>query len=80
MGWSYFSFPSGHTAIIVAVGTMIWLVFPKWRPLSLLLITLEVMGLVGMNFHFVGDVIGGAFIGWLVALFVYHYLIPNRAT
>ncbi|MCB1083165.1 MAG: phosphatase PAP2 family protein [Simkania sp.] len=80
VGWSYFSFPSGHTAIIVAVGTMIWLVFPKWRLLSLLLITLEVMGLVGMNFHFVGDVIGGAFIGWLVALFAYHYLIPNRAT
>ncbi|WP_420421142.1 phosphatase PAP2 family protein [Simkania sp.] len=80
VGWGYFSFPSGHTAIIVAVGTMIWLAFPKWRLLSLLLIILEVIGLIGMNFHFVGDVVGGAFIGWLVALFVHHYVVPTRAS
>lgn len=75
--WRDSSFPSGHSAIIVAAGTMIWLVLPKWRFLSLLLITLEVVGLIGMNYHFVSDVMGGAFIGWTVALFVHYHFFKE---
>lgn len=75
--WRDSSFTSGHSAIIVAAGTMIWLVFPRWRFLSLLLIFLEIVGLIGMNYHFVSDVIGGVFIGWIVALFVHYYFFQR---
>lgn len=77
-GWT--SFPSGHLAIVVAIGTIIWLAFPKWRLISILIVILEVAGLIAMNFHFVSDMIGGAFIGWVVALFTCHYfLTPSKA-
>jgi len=77
IGWEYASFPSGHTAIIVSVGTLIWLAFPKWRFLSILLIALEAIGLLGMNYHFFSDILAGAFIGWLTALFLHHYLLQS---
>jgi membrane-associated phospholipid phosphatase len=60
---AYKSFPSGHTARAFAFMSVIWIVYPWWRWLCVLLCATVIVGLIGMNYHFVGDIVGGAFLG-----------------
>jgi membrane-associated phospholipid phosphatase len=62
-GSAYGSFPSGHTARAVAFLWVVWAAYPRWGWLCLLAVVSVAVGLVGMNYHFVGDTIGGAFLG-----------------
>jgi membrane-associated phospholipid phosphatase len=62
-GNGYRSFPSGHTTITCAVLTVFWICYPKFRLLYALVIGAVAIGLVGANFHFLSDVIAGAFLG-----------------
>jgi len=62
-GAGYASFPSGHTTIVCAVMTVFWICYPRFRPLYALAMVAVAIGLVGANFHFLGDVIAGAFLG-----------------
>jgi membrane-associated phospholipid phosphatase len=68
-GPGYASFPSGHTTAICALLSVFWICYPRYRPLYALCMAAVAIGLVGANFHFLGDVIAGAFlgisIGWL---------------
>ena len=60
-GWE--SFPSGHMTQIVALATVIWLRLPRVRWLGVTLGTLVAIGLWGSDYHFVGDIVAGAFLG-----------------
>ena len=60
-GWG--SFPSGHTTVITTLATLLWLVWPKLRILWAAMVTLVITGLIGANYHFVSDIIGGIFLG-----------------
>ena len=60
-GWA--SFPSGHTAAIGAVAGVLWSRAPRWRALWALLVALTALGLVADTYHFLGDVIAGAYLG-----------------
>lgn len=62
-GSGYRSFPSGHTTITSAVLTVFWICYPKFRLLYALVMGAVAIGLVGANFHFLSDVIAGAFLG-----------------
>jgi membrane-associated phospholipid phosphatase len=62
-GRGYESFPSGHTAAVCAVTAVLWICYPKWRPLYALVVAAVVVGLIGADFHFLSDVVAGAFIG-----------------
>jgi membrane-associated phospholipid phosphatase len=62
-GRGYASFPSGHTAVTCAVITVLWIYYPRWRPLYALAIVAVGIGLIGANYHFLGDVIAGGFVG-----------------
>lgn len=73
-GSGYDAFPSGHTAVIVAAMLTLWWHYPRFRLLYAIAIALVVIGLIGMNYHFVGDVIGGATVGGLVAYWVTQVL------
>ena len=68
-GTGYSSFPSGHTVAICTVMTVLWICYPKFRPVYGLCMAAVAVGLVGANFHFLGDVIAGGFlgvsVGWL---------------
>jgi membrane-associated phospholipid phosphatase len=68
-GPGYASFPSGHTTVICTVMTVLWICYPRFRPLYALCVAAVAVGLVGADFHFLGDVIAGGFlgltIGWL---------------
>ena len=63
------SFPSGHTARTLALATVVWIVYPRWRWLSVIASMAMIVGLLGMNYHFVGDVVAGGFLGALVATY-----------
>ncbi|HEY7298956.1 MAG TPA: phosphatase PAP2 family protein [Xanthobacteraceae bacterium] len=71
-GQGYASFPSGHTTAICAVMSVLWICYPRLRPIYAICIAAVAIGLVGANFHFVSDVIAGAFLGtttgWLTVV------------
>lgn len=62
-GWA--SLPSGHMALITAPCTVLWILAPRvWRWLWGTLVAAMAIGLVGADFHFVGDMIAGTLLGW----------------
>jgi membrane-associated phospholipid phosphatase len=68
-GPGYASFPSGHTTAICTVMTVLWICYPRFRPVYALCIAAVAVGLIGADFHFLGDLIAGGFlgisVGWL---------------
>ncbi len=77
-GAGFESFPSGHTTAIVAVVSVLWICYPRFRILYalfvamvvILFVAMVVIGLIGADFHFLSDCIAGAFLGastgWIV--------------
>lgn len=69
-GPGYMSFPSGHLSLTCAVVSVLWILYPKLGALYALAVLAVVVGLVGANYHFLSDIIGGAFVGtstgWMV--------------
>lgn len=70
-GRGYESFPSGHTARTAAAAAVFWIAYPAWwvRCLCAAATTLVAIGLIGMNYHFVSDVVAGGLVGGIVGAF-----------
>jgi membrane-associated phospholipid phosphatase len=68
-GAEFSAFPSGHMTVICTVMTVLWICYPRFRAVYALCTVAIALGLVGANFHFLGDVIAGGFlglsVGWL---------------
>jgi membrane-associated phospholipid phosphatase len=62
-GDAYQSFPSGHMGATCALLMVLWFWFPQFRWLYLFAGLSVGGGLVLGNYHFLGDVIAGAFVG-----------------
>jgi membrane-associated phospholipid phosphatase len=62
-GPGYASFPSGHTTAICAVASVLWICYPRLRILCAAALAAVVIGLIGADYHFLSDIIAGAFIG-----------------
>lgn len=74
------SFPSGHTTLIFSFATSMWFLFPTLRWIWALLALMVSLGQIGMYYHFVSDVLAGAALGSIVAIYNYHYWVrSNRA-
>jgi membrane-associated phospholipid phosphatase len=65
-GWA--SFPSGHMAAICGFCSPLWFLAPHLRPVWLVLMGLVAVGLYGMDYHFVSDMIAGTGLGFAVGL------------
>ena len=65
-GWG--SFPSGHTTTVTTPATVLWIVWPELRILWVSIVGVVVIGLIGADYHFVSDTIGGLYLGALVGL------------
>lgn len=63
------SFPLGHAARITGFAGVWWITSPR-RGIILVVVCLPMLvSLVAMNYHFVGDVVAGAFVGGMVATY-----------
>ncbi|HEY2755298.1 MAG TPA: phosphatase PAP2 family protein [Pseudolabrys sp.] len=62
-GAGYASFPSGHTAVTCAIASVLWIYYPRLRALWALGVLAVAVGLLGANYHFLGDIIAGGFVG-----------------
>lgn len=67
-GVAYSASPSGHTTLTVSVMSVLWVAYPRWRVVWVTLAIAEGVALVGLDYHFVGDVVGGAFLGGICGL------------
>jgi membrane-associated phospholipid phosphatase len=62
-GPGFAAFPSGHMSATCAVMSVFWICYPTFRVLYALSMAVVGIGLIGAGFHFVSDVIAGAFLG-----------------
>ena len=67
-GAVYQSFPSGHMGAACAMLSVLWMCYPRGRPLWAAAALAVAAALIGGNYHFLGDVIAGAFVGASVGL------------
>ena len=67
------SFPSGHTTAVVAFSVSMWFLFPALRWVWAAMSCLVMIALIAMYYHFVSDVIAGAALGYLVAIYNVRY-------
>jgi membrane-associated phospholipid phosphatase len=71
-------FPSGHMAVFTALIAALWRFYPRYRPLCLIFSLLLATALIVTNYHFLGDVVGGAYLGiWVEAG---TYLVLRRTS
>jgi membrane-associated phospholipid phosphatase len=68
-GHAYASFPSGHTTIVIAAMTIIWIAYPRWRWFAILFSITVIGALLVMYYHFLSDIIAGIFLGWVTAFY-----------
>ncbi|MCL9783064.1 phosphatase PAP2 family protein [Vibrio sp. S4M6] len=68
----YQSFPSGHATAILASMTVIGLFYPKLRSIALFLVAITLVGQLAMYYHFVSDLIAGAYLGALFGFSTVH--------
>jgi membrane-associated phospholipid phosphatase len=67
-GAGFESFPSGHTTAMCAVMTVLWVYYPRYRYVYMLLIAVISIGLLGANYHFISDMLAGYFLGTSIAI------------
>lgn len=60
-GWS--AFPSGHMTLTAAAALVVARLWPAWTPLALAACLGMALLLIGLDFHFVSDVLAGAWLG-----------------
>lgn len=76
-GQGFHSFPSGHTTITFAAMSVLWLSAPRLRWLSVLPCIGIIVGLLGMDYHFLGDIVAGAFLASTSGLYIQRLLVQR---
>jgi membrane-associated phospholipid phosphatase len=66
------SFPTGHAARILGFMFVWFLVTPSSRLIVAIISVPMLVSLVLMNYHFISDVIAGAFLGAIIAAYAVH--------
>jgi membrane-associated phospholipid phosphatase len=71
------AFPSGHMTAVTAVIAILWIHYPRFRPIYAVSCLTVAAGLIAFNFHFLGDVIAGALLGAMVGLLASSSLLEK---
>jgi membrane-associated phospholipid phosphatase len=72
----YDGFPSGHMVVVAALAASLWRFYPRYRTLCLTVITLLGLALVATNYHFLGDVIAGGYLGLIIEGMIFKAIAP----
>ena len=79
-GGSHFEgFPSGHMMVFTALALTAWRFYPRYRTLYLVGLAILAAALIVTDYHFVSDVIAGAYLGLLAEMLVYRAMFSNMA-
>ena len=62
-GGDYSSFPSGHMMVFAAFFSALWHFYPRYRLISVSLLLILASALVTTDYHYLSDVIAGAYLG-----------------
>lgn len=72
-GGNYGGFPSGHMTVFSAFFAAVWIFYPRYRSISIGILLVLAIALVATDYHFLSDVIAGAYLGlvvtWLTRLY-----------
>ena len=67
-------FPSGHMAVFTAFGAAIYYFYPRLRKMTVCGLFLLAAALIGTDYHFLSDVIAGAYLGLMVTCVIQYLL------
>jgi membrane-associated phospholipid phosphatase len=73
-GGNYSGFPSGHMAVFTALTAVMWRLHPRYRGGYLAFLLLMAVAMIVTNYHFVSDVIAGAYLGLLIELCIWRIM------
>lgn len=69
-------FPSGHMLVIIALLAALWRHYPKTRPFCIVTATVLGAALIATNYHFLSDVIAGAYLAIVLEVVLFRLLFP----
>ena len=76
--WHWHSFPSGHTQVMYTMATIGYLIWPKFRSFFFFFATSIAFTRVIITQHFFSDFVFGAFLGYIITLWVYQLWPPQH--
>lgn len=62
----YGGFPSGHMAVFSVLVIALWRFYPRYRSAYFGFLSALALALIAMDYHFLSDIIAGAYLGLLV--------------
>jgi membrane-associated phospholipid phosphatase len=65
-GGNYYGFPSGHMAVFAALIFSLWKYYPAHRPAYFVFLSALALALIVTNYHFISDIIAGAYLGFII--------------
>jgi membrane-associated phospholipid phosphatase len=75
-GRHYSGFPSGHMTVFVVLVIALWKYYPRYRLTYIGLVSTLALALTVTAYHFISDIIAGAYVGFLVYYFTDRALVP----
>jgi hypothetical protein len=73
-GGIYDGFPSGHMLVFTTLIAAFWRFYPRYRYTCIILLLLLAVALIATNYHFLGDVVAGMYLGLFVEAGTYQAL------
>ena len=78
-GQGWYAFPSGHTTVICAATAVLWMRWPRTRPLCVAMALAVVVGLIGADYHWISDICAGAALGIAVGVVAANFGLRKPA-